>query len=177
MVVIGTAILARCNPCVGTEWNIECQKMECVGILSVIDWFTWMRLVVPWWRHKMETFSELLAFCEGNSLVIDVSPPPPPPPHTHTHSQRPLTRNVNIFFGLRLNKRLSQPSKRRCFDTPSRSLWRQNNTPPTRLFVEEIWRTSRRGVGALVIGWFPSQSSGNVESVSMSRLHHMEASA
>ena len=25
--------------------------------------------IVSWWRHQMETFSALLAFCEGNSPV------------------------------------------------------------------------------------------------------------
>ena len=28
----------------------------------------------PWWRHQMETFSALLAFCAGNSPVTDDFP-------------------------------------------------------------------------------------------------------
>ena len=39
-------------------------------------------------------------------------------------SQRPVTRGVDAFFDLRLNKRLSKPSGRWWFETPSRSLWR-----------------------------------------------------
>ena len=39
-------------------------------------------------------------------------------------SQRPVTRSFNVFFDLRLNKRLSKQSGRRWFGTPSRSLWR-----------------------------------------------------
>ena len=70
-----------------------------------------------WWRHddviKWKHFSALLALCEGNPLVTDEFP-----------SQRPLTRSFDVFFDLRLNKRLSKHSRRRWFETPSRSLWR-----------------------------------------------------
>ena len=47
-----------------------------------------------WWRHKMETFSALLALCAGNagnSVVTDESP-----------SQRPVTPSFDAFFHLRL---------------------------------------------------------------------------
>ena len=49
-----------------------------------------------WWRHQMETFSALLAICAGNSPVIGEFP-----------AQRPVTRGFDVFFHLRLNKRLS----------------------------------------------------------------------
>ena len=68
---------------------------------------------VTWWRHQMEKFSALLAVCEGNSPVTGEFP-----------SQRPVTRSFDVFFDLRLNKRLIRPSRRRWFETPSRSLWR-----------------------------------------------------
>ena len=42
----------------------------------------------------METFSALLVLCAGNSLVTREFP-----------SQRPVTRNIDFFFDLRLNKR------------------------------------------------------------------------
>ena len=42
-------------------------------------------------------------------------------------SQRPVTRSFDVFFGLRLNKRLSKHSIRRWFETPWRSLWRHCN--------------------------------------------------
>ena len=64
----------------------------------------------------METFSALLAHNAGNSPVIGEFP-----------SQRPVTRSFGAFFDLRLNKRLSKQSKRRWFETPSRSLWRHCN--------------------------------------------------
>ena len=46
----------------------------------------------------METFSTLLAICAGNSSV----------PGEFPAAQRPVTRSFNVFFDLRLNKRLSK---------------------------------------------------------------------
>ena len=53
-----------------------------------------------WWRHQMETFSALLALCVGNSPVTGEFP-----------SQRPVTRSSDVFFYLRLIKRLSKHSR------------------------------------------------------------------
>ena len=71
---------------------------------------------MSWWRHQMETFSALLALCAGNSLVTGEFP-----------AQRPVTRSVDGFFDLRLNKRLSKQSQVWWFETPSRPLWRHCN--------------------------------------------------
>ena len=70
----------------------------------------------PWWRHQMETFSALLVLCAGNSPVTGEFP-----------AQRPVTRSFDVFFDLRLNKRLSKQSWGWWFETPSRSLWRHCN--------------------------------------------------
>ena len=43
------------------------------------------------WRHQTETFSALLACCEGNPPVTSGFP-----------SQRPVTRSFDVFFNLRL---------------------------------------------------------------------------
>ena len=45
----------------------------------------------------METFSALLAFCAGNSLVTGEFP-----------AQGPVMRSFDVFFDLRLNKRLNK---------------------------------------------------------------------
>ena len=45
----------------------------------------------------MKTFSELLAICAGNSPVSGEFP-----------AQKPVTRSFDVFFDLRLNKRLSK---------------------------------------------------------------------
>ena len=60
----------------------------------------------------METFSAVLAPCEGN-----------PPVTGGFASERPMAQSFDLFFDLRLNKRLSKQSKILWFDTPSRSLW------------------------------------------------------
>ena len=44
-------------------------------------------------------------------------------------SQRPVTRSFDVFFDLRLNKRLSKQSRRWWFETPPCSLWRHCNVP------------------------------------------------
>ena len=62
-----------------------------------------------WWRHHMETFSALLAICAGNSPVTGEFP-----------AQRPVTRNFDVFFDLRLNKRLSKQSWGWRLETPWR---------------------------------------------------------
>ena len=45
----------------------------------------------------------------------------------NSSSQRPVTRSFGGFFDLRLNTRLSKQSRRRWFETLSRSLWRHCN--------------------------------------------------
>ena len=69
-----------------------------------------------WWRLQMETFSMLLAICEGNSPVTGEFP---------TH--RPVTRSFDVFFDLHLNKWLNKQSWGWWFETPSRPLWRHSN--------------------------------------------------
>ena len=65
----------------------------------------------------METFSALLALCEGNS---------------------PVTRSFDVFFDLHLNKRLSKQSWGWWFETHSRSLWRHCNESILRPTIQ--WR-------------------------------------
>ena len=67
----------------------------------------------PWLRHQMEAFSALLTICMGNSPVTGELP-----------AQRPVTRSLDVFFDLRLNKRLSKQSWGWWFETLSRKLWR-----------------------------------------------------
>ena len=46
-------------------------------------------------------------------------------------TQRPVTRSFDVFFDLRLNKRLSKQPRGWLFETPSWSLWRQCNVIQT----------------------------------------------
>ena len=87
----------------------------------------------------METFSVLLALCAGNSPVTGEFP-----------AQRPVTRSFDVFFDLRLNKRLSKQPWVWWFETQSWSSWRHSNDPrkcPWKrwlqnvgLFVQCCWR-------------------------------------
>ena len=47
--------------------------------------------IASWWRHQVEPFSALLAFCAGNSPVTGEFP-----------AQRSVTRSFDVFFDLRL---------------------------------------------------------------------------
>ena len=51
--------------------------------------------------------------------------------------QRPVSRSFDVFFDLRLNKRLSQQSWGWWFKTPSRSLWRHCNA--TKPLPNQCW--------------------------------------
>ena len=69
----------------------------------------------------METFSAFLAICAGNSQVSGEFP-----------VQRPVARSFDVFFDLRLNKRLSKQSWSWSFETLSRPLLRHRNVSAIR---------------------------------------------
>ena len=81
--------------------------------LRVVDLAFSCRPQCPWWRHQMKTFSALLAFC---AAVAGEFP-----------AQRPVMRSFDVFFDLRLHKRLSKQSWGWWFETLSCSLWRHRN--------------------------------------------------
>ena len=64
----------------------------------------------------MGTFSALLAICAGNSPVPGDFP-----------TQRPVTRSFDVYFDLRLNKRLCKQSWGWWFNTLLCPLWRHSN--------------------------------------------------
>ena len=92
------------------EHGFLCTRYVCFWCAHFINHF----ISQSWWRHQMETFSALLALCEGNSPVIG--------------QWIPLTKASDAelwcFFDLGLNKRLSKQSWDWWFETPSRPLWR-----------------------------------------------------
>ena len=80
-----------------------------------------------WWRREMETFSALLAICAGNSPVPG-----------EIAAQRPVTWSFDVFFDLRLNKRLSKQSWGWWFETLSRPLLRHCND------IHVLWRFTHK---------------------------------
>ena len=71
---------------------------------------------------KSKHFPCYWPFCAGNSPATGEFP-----------LQRPVTRSFDVFFGLPLNKRLSEQSRRRWLGTPSCLLWRHSNDSTTSL--------------------------------------------
>ena len=69
------------------------------------------QFTISWWRHQMEAFSASLVLCNGNPPMTGGFP-----------SERPVTQSFDVFFDLRLNKRLSKHSRRWWFEAPSTSL-------------------------------------------------------
>ena len=101
------------------DCNLQWRHLLRNSLLTLnifIDTCWWYVLSKTWWRHQMEALSALLTICAGNSPVTGEFP-----------SQRPVTRSFDVFFDLHLNKRSSEQSRRRWFETPSCPLWRHCN--------------------------------------------------
>ena len=77
-----------------------------------------------WWRHELKTFSVVLALFKRYSPVTGEFP-----------SHRPVTWSFDISFDLRLNKRLSKPSRRWWFET---SLWLHCNDANADSVIESL---------------------------------------
>ena len=106
-------------------YSVRCPKISPLATLKSIEkpsvriYHELISREVLCQKHMMassETFSALLALCAGNSLVTGEFP-----------AQRPVMRSFVSFIDIRLNKRLSNQSRRQRFETPSRSLWRHIN--------------------------------------------------
>ena len=106
-------IIAWADDGVMVSWMLSDHDMVAWWFFCVLILMT--KVGDPWWRHQTETFSALLALCAGNSRVPGEFP-----------SQRPVGRSLDVFFDLRLNKRLGKQSWGWWFETPSRS-WRHCN--------------------------------------------------
>ena len=72
--------------------------------------------VIPMMTSSNGNISVLLAICAGNSPFTGELP-----------AQRPVTRSFDVFFDLRLNKRLSKKWWGWWFEAPSCPLWRHCN--------------------------------------------------
>ena len=94
--------------------------------------------------------SASLALCAGNSPVTGEFP-----------SQRPVTRSFDVFFDLRLNKRLSKQSWGCWFKTSLRSLWHHcDEQPKTKLI---FWSREKTSALALLTAWHQNMRRTNVD--------------
>ena len=91
--------LPRCQP-VSVAHNHPATSVEQTGMMVSLN----------------GNISTLLALCAGNYSVTSEFP-----------TQRPVMRSFDVFFDLRMNKRLSKQSWGWWFGTSSRSLWRYCN--------------------------------------------------
>ena len=100
------------------------------GLIDNKHWFrNW--LGVEQTLSEMQTCSALLNFCEWITPVT--------------------SRSFDVFFDLRPNKRLSKQSRRRCFDTLSRSSWRhcEDYSP-----ISLVLNNTCMAIAAAVLGTF-----------------------
>ena len=97
------------------SWS-QLRRSSCGAMVEKLVSWRLRGQCMAWWRHQTETFSASLALCAGNSPVPGEFP-----------TQMPVTRNFDVFFNLRLNKRLSKQAWGWWFETPSRPLWRHRN--------------------------------------------------
>ena len=99
------------------EWKCHARYGSLIGHAKLLTRATF-KLYLVWYqlRHQMKAFSALLVICAGNSLVPGEFP-----------AQRPVTRSFDVFFDLRLNKRLSKQSWGWWFETLSHPSWRHRN--------------------------------------------------
>ena len=66
---------------------------------------------------------------------------------------KPVTRSFDVFFHLRLNKRLSKQSWARWFETPSCSFWRHCNELDTKEHVKVIFHLNFKSVHSRICIW------------------------
>ena len=77
-------------------------------------------------------------------------------------TQRPVTRSFDVFYDLRLNKRLSKQWWGWWFETQSRPLWRHRNGTAMSLYdsVDALWQNSntyankKHGMALILERWY-----------------------
>ena len=112
---------------------------------------------------QMEAFSALLVICAGNSPITGAFP-----------AQRPVMRNFNVSFDLRLNERLSKQTWCWWFESPSRLLWRHSNVNEFRFI--SCASSLNKGIHGCVLGtslYLPGARSGSSTKSSPLDLHNV----
>ena len=134
IVSLASVLIIRMCTCASSAPEPTCVLLPVSLLYSV--------KVRSWWRHQIETFSPLLAICAGKSPATGDFP-----------TQMPVTRSFDVFFDLRLYKRLSKQPWGGWIETPSRPFWRHCND-----FAD---------IGQMA--WFPDQDYDILESFAPTR--------
>ena len=66
-----------------------CWEQADHWLCAKLAWPPWTVSVITWWRHQTETFSALLVFCAGNSLLTGEFP-----------EHRSVARSFDVLFDL-----------------------------------------------------------------------------
>ena len=94
---------------------------------------------VRWWvlsaMHRTPVLSHMMTSSNGNIFRVTDHLCGEFTGHRWFPTQRPVTRSFDVFFGVRLNKRLGKQSWSWWFETPSRSLWRHSNNKKIRNYI------------------------------------------
>ena len=100
------------------KFQMNSNQHEKLPSHKCLNFCKWLAILVrPQCDGNVMTSSNGNIFlCEGN-----------PPSTSGFPSQRPVTRSLDVFFDMRLKKRLSKQSRHRRFETPWRSLRRHCN--------------------------------------------------
>ena len=81
------------------------------------------------WPRYMKTQLIFVTMTSSNRNIFRVTGPlsGESTGHQWISLTKPMMQSIVVFFDLPLNKRLSKLTRRRRFDTPSRSIWRHCN--------------------------------------------------
>ena len=125
--MVHCGIWERCT--VGFVRSVYCcdmvvPHMGAWSVLSQYGGFVGMEPIWAWWP-----LDRMMTSLNGNIFRVTGPLWRQPPTTGEFPSQRPVTRSFDVFFDVDLNRRLTKQTRRRWFETPSRSLWRHSNGP------------------------------------------------
>ena len=113
---------------IGVSVNSASERRRYNVTSSLIGWVHTRNgsCIEAWWRtHASENWVTMMTSSNGNIFLVTGPLCGNSPVTGEFPSQRPVTRGFDIFFDLRLNKRLSKQWWGWWFETPS--LWRHCN--------------------------------------------------
>ena len=123
--IIGHAMLilttSRCQFCMDNDRKIYLAKNVCITQQT-----SFLPVPIPWGALHNTLFS-MMTSSNGNIFRVTGHLCGKFTGPRWIPAQRPVTRSFDIFFDLRLNKRLSKQPWGWWFETPAWSLWRHRN--------------------------------------------------